>query len=181
MDSIVSEIIQQYQIRAEFGEKKYGVTLDREDLSTLDWIEHAKQEAMDLTLYLERLKKALNAQGSYDNPSGKVEASHETKDRIIYNLNKVILSQEDEIKAMNDEFKRTSVDFQGVFNMQADEKDKLLKQIERQVDNFQKLRNEKTEVEKENKRLNKIIETLEITVAELKKEDHTKKKRGWHF
>lgn len=102
MDSIVSSIIQQYQIRAEFGEKKYGVTLDREDLSTLDWIEHAKQEAMDFTLYLEKLKKALEIQGSY-NATGKVEASHETKDRIIYNLNKVIISQEEEIKGLKSE------------------------------------------------------------------------------
>jgi hypothetical protein len=94
MDSIVSEIIQQYQIRAEFGEKKYGVTLDREDLSTLDWIEHAKQEAMDLTLYLEKLKKDLEIQGTYNTND------HYTKDRIIYNLNRVIMSQEDEIRGL---------------------------------------------------------------------------------
>jgi predicted RNase H-like nuclease (RuvC/YqgF family) len=111
MDSIVSEIIQQYQIRAEFGEKKYGVTLDREDLSTLDWIEHAKQEAMDLTLYLEKLKKALEIQGSYNN-TGNIEASHETKNRIIYNLNKVIMSQEDEIKQLQNENKELRIDLE---------------------------------------------------------------------
>jgi hypothetical protein len=80
MDSIVSSIIQQYQIRAEFGEKKYGVTLDREDLSTLDWIEHAKQEAMDFTLYLQKLQKEI-----------------ELKNRNVENLIRVIKSQEDEI------------------------------------------------------------------------------------
>lgn len=98
MDSIVSEIIQQYQIRAEFGEKKYGVTLDREDLSIEDWIEHAKQEAMDFTLYLEKLKKVLSS-GNYPE-LGNIEASHETKNRIIYNLNRVIMSQVDEIKQL---------------------------------------------------------------------------------
>ena len=80
MDSIVSEIIQQYQIRADFGEKKYGVTLDREDLSTQDWIEHAKQEAMDFTLYLQKLSKEI-----------------ELKNRNVENLIKVIKSQEEEI------------------------------------------------------------------------------------
>lgn len=80
MDSIVSEIIQQYQIRAEFGEKKYGVTLDREDLSTQDWIEHAKQEAMDFTLYLQKLSKEI-----------------ELKNRNVENLIRVIKSQEEEI------------------------------------------------------------------------------------
>jgi regulator of replication initiation timing len=180
MDSIVSEIIQQYQIRAEFGEKKYGVTLDREDLSTLDWIEHAKQEAMDLTLYLEKLKKALEIQGSY-NTTGKVEASHETKDRIIYNLNRVIMSQEEEIKAMNIEFNRTGLDFQGVANSYSDRIDKLLAQIDRQKENINTVIKEKASIEFENKKLNKAIDLLEIEITELKKENHTKKKRGWHF
>lgn len=180
MDSIVSEIIQQYQIRAEFGEKKYGVTLDREDLSITDWIEHAKQEAMDLTLYLEKLKKTLIAAGGH-NVMGKVEASHETKDRIIYNLNKVILSQEEEIKAMNDEFKATSVDFQGVFNMQADERDKLRVKVDSQSDTIAILNKEKSLLETEIVRLENINNLLNIELQELKKEDHTKKKRGWHF
>jgi hypothetical protein len=29
--------------------------MDREDLSTLDWLRHAQEEAMDLSLYLEKL------------------------------------------------------------------------------------------------------------------------------
>jgi predicted RNase H-like nuclease (RuvC/YqgF family) len=142
MDSIVSSIIQQYQIRAEFGEKKYGVTLDREDLSIEDWIEHAKQEAMDLTLYLEKLKNVLGNQARYYDATGKFQASHETKDRIIYNLNKVIMSQEDEIKQLQNENKELRID----------------------LENY-----------------SYVTETLEHELAELKKEDHTKKKRGWHF
>jgi len=56
-DKHVQSIIKQFQERSELGIKKYGVTLERTDLSTLDWIEHAKQEAMDFILYLERLKE----------------------------------------------------------------------------------------------------------------------------
>jgi hypothetical protein len=58
-DSVVESIIDQFRDRSSVGIKKYGTTLDRKDLSKLDWIEHAKQEAMDLILYLEKLKQTL--------------------------------------------------------------------------------------------------------------------------
>lgn len=41
--------------RAALGLKKYGVTTERADLTTLDWLNHAQQEAMDFCVYLERL------------------------------------------------------------------------------------------------------------------------------
>lgn len=41
--------------RAEVGLTKYGVTMERTDLSRLDWLIHAQEEAMDLAVYLERL------------------------------------------------------------------------------------------------------------------------------
>jgi len=56
MDSIVAAVIQKFQQRSEVGIKKYGVTLDRQDLSVLDWITHAQEELMDGILYLEKLK-----------------------------------------------------------------------------------------------------------------------------
>lgn len=58
-DSIVNSIIDQFTERARFGKQKYGTDLDREDLSVLDWVEHAKQEHMDAILYLEKLEKML--------------------------------------------------------------------------------------------------------------------------
>jgi hypothetical protein len=56
MDSIVAAVIQKFQQRSELGIKKYGLTLDRQDLSVLDWITHAQEELMDGILYLEKLK-----------------------------------------------------------------------------------------------------------------------------
>jgi hypothetical protein len=53
-DSIVDSIIDEYISRAEFGKIKYNNTLDRTDLSVLDYLQHAKEEAMDLALYLEK-------------------------------------------------------------------------------------------------------------------------------
>ena len=60
-DSVVTSIINQFVERAQFGKKKYGVDLDRKDLSLLEWIEHAKQEHMDAILYLEKIKQEVSA------------------------------------------------------------------------------------------------------------------------
>jgi hypothetical protein len=56
-DPIVESVVKQFQERSEVGIKKYGTTLDRNDLTTLEWINHAQQEAMDFCLYLEKLKQ----------------------------------------------------------------------------------------------------------------------------
>lgn len=58
-DSIVKSVIDKYKERSNEGLKKYGTTLDREDLTPLEWLIHAQEEAMDLTLYLEKIKKQL--------------------------------------------------------------------------------------------------------------------------
>ena len=57
MDSIVKSIINQFTTRAEFGKKKYGVNMDRNDLSFSEWITHMKQELMDAIIYLEKIEK----------------------------------------------------------------------------------------------------------------------------
>jgi hypothetical protein len=59
IDRIVLNVIKKFEQRSDVGLKKYGVTLERTDLSTLDWIEHAQDELMDGILYLERLKQDL--------------------------------------------------------------------------------------------------------------------------
>lgn len=56
-DTIVQSVIEQFKQRSEVGIKKYGVTLDRTDLTRLEWLNHAQQEAMDLILYLEKIKQ----------------------------------------------------------------------------------------------------------------------------
>jgi hypothetical protein len=56
-DSVVSSVITAFQKRAEIGQMKYGKTLDRDDLTFLQWIQHAQEELMDGILYLEKIKK----------------------------------------------------------------------------------------------------------------------------
>ena len=59
-DSIVNNVISAFIGRSNLGLQKYGTTLDRDDLSVLDWIQHAQEEHMDAILYLEKLKKELH-------------------------------------------------------------------------------------------------------------------------
>jgi len=66
LDSIVTSIIDQFEKRALKGKEKYGVDLDRNDLTLLEWIEHAKQEHMDAILYLEKIKQEYIASGSQE-------------------------------------------------------------------------------------------------------------------
>lgn len=56
-DSVVQSVINKFKQRSEVGIKKYNTTLDREDLDFGQWVEHAQEEAMDLILYLEKLKR----------------------------------------------------------------------------------------------------------------------------
>lgn len=56
-DSVVQSVINKFKQRSEVGIKKYNTTLDREDLTQLEWIDHAQCELMDGILYLEKLKR----------------------------------------------------------------------------------------------------------------------------
>ena len=57
--SIASDIIKQIKNRADVGLSKYGVTLDRDDLTQEEWIQHAIEEALDFAGYLTKLKKII--------------------------------------------------------------------------------------------------------------------------
>ena len=55
-DKIVLRVLSRFAERSNVGIRKYNTTLERNDLSTLEWLTHAQEEAMDFVLYLERLK-----------------------------------------------------------------------------------------------------------------------------
>lgn len=58
-DSIVESVIKQFKQRSEAGINKYGTTLDRNDLTPLQWLTHLSEELQDATLYIEKLKQEL--------------------------------------------------------------------------------------------------------------------------
>lgn len=53
-DAIVDETIALLLARSKRGQEKYGTTLMRTDLDLLDWMQHAIEESLDLTLYMVR-------------------------------------------------------------------------------------------------------------------------------
>lgn len=54
LDSIVYAVRADLERRSYFGIKKYNTTLDRTDLTEIDWLNHAYEEALDLALYLKK-------------------------------------------------------------------------------------------------------------------------------
>ena len=50
-DSVCNKILS----RAKVGKDKYGTTMERNDLSRLEWLIHCQEEAMDMVVYLEKL------------------------------------------------------------------------------------------------------------------------------
>jgi uncharacterized membrane protein (DUF106 family) len=55
MSTIEYKVCTKITQRAEVGKKKYKTTMDRKDLTKLQWLKHAQEEAMDLAVYLEKL------------------------------------------------------------------------------------------------------------------------------
>ena len=58
-DTILDSVIEQYNNRSAEGLKKYGTTMDRNDLKLSEWLQHLQEELMDATLYIEKLKQTL--------------------------------------------------------------------------------------------------------------------------
>jgi hypothetical protein len=64
MSKILYTIIDDLLAREDKGIKEYGTTMDRTDLTEIDWLQHAYEEALDLSIYLKKLiniKKNENA------------------------------------------------------------------------------------------------------------------------
>lgn len=60
-DTVVASVVRSFQERSRAGQLKYGTTLDRTDLTPLQWAQHMQEELMDAILYLERLKREIEA------------------------------------------------------------------------------------------------------------------------
>jgi hypothetical protein len=59
-DTILESLLTKFRQRSEVGQKKYNTTFDRKDLTLIEWLNHAQEEAMDLCLYLEKIKQQIN-------------------------------------------------------------------------------------------------------------------------
>jgi len=59
MSKTLKRVLEEFQEREKRGVSKYGTTVDRDDLEEWQWVQHAKEEAMDQVMYLQRLEDAL--------------------------------------------------------------------------------------------------------------------------
>lgn len=55
LDPNVEAVRQKLKQRAEVGLAKYGTDTTRQDLTPIEWLQHAQEEAMDLAVYLQRI------------------------------------------------------------------------------------------------------------------------------
>jgi hypothetical protein len=53
--SVEESVIDEIRKRSQVGFKKYGKTMTRTDLSVREWLQHALEEALDLSVYLKRV------------------------------------------------------------------------------------------------------------------------------
>lgn len=64
-DKIVKSVRDDLKHRSKLGIKKYGVTLDRDDLSLREWLQHAYEETLDKALYLKKAIKIIDNERQY--------------------------------------------------------------------------------------------------------------------
>lgn len=55
MSKVEDKICEMIQQRAEIGLKKYGVSLERTDLTRREWLQHLLEEQLDAAGYTMRL------------------------------------------------------------------------------------------------------------------------------
>ncbi len=55
-DNVVRDVIKRFNARSLSGIEKYSTTLERNDLTGKEWLQHLQDELMDAVLYIEKLK-----------------------------------------------------------------------------------------------------------------------------
>lgn len=55
-DTIVRDVLRRFNARSLSGIEKYNTTLERNDLTGKEWLQHLQDELMDAVLYIEKLK-----------------------------------------------------------------------------------------------------------------------------
>lgn len=56
---IEEQVVQKIRQRRDAGREKYGTTMERNDLTELQWLNHLQEELMDAVIYLERVMRGM--------------------------------------------------------------------------------------------------------------------------
>ena len=55
MSQVTEQVINDIQQRELKGIETYGTTMDRDDLTQDEWLQHAYEESLDFCIYLKKL------------------------------------------------------------------------------------------------------------------------------
>lgn len=55
MSALEDAVCSKIRARADKGWHKYGKSMERHDLSLIEWLTHLQEELMDATVYVEKL------------------------------------------------------------------------------------------------------------------------------
>lgn len=59
-DPIIQKVVEKFIQRSNVGVDKYGTTLNDNELSGLEWLNHLQEELMDAVNYIEKIKQVLS-------------------------------------------------------------------------------------------------------------------------
>lgn len=62
-EEVEESVVAAIRSRRDAGRAKYGVTMEREDLNALDWLQHLQEELLDAAIYVEKLKRTVTRKG----------------------------------------------------------------------------------------------------------------------
>jgi hypothetical protein len=83
-DRVVESVVEKFSSRSDVGIKKYGTTLEENELTLIQWLNHLQEELMDATLYVQKLKEELESNPKF--PEGHIitKESWDNADKITH-------------------------------------------------------------------------------------------------
>ena len=60
MSKIEETVAKMILERSKVGKNKYGTTMEREDLSLIEWLQHLQEELADACVYVEKIKQEIH-------------------------------------------------------------------------------------------------------------------------
>jgi hypothetical protein len=61
MSKIEKQVINKLRFRAAAGKSKYGTTMERNDLTNAEWLQHLQEELLDAAVYVQKLLTLIDA------------------------------------------------------------------------------------------------------------------------
>ena len=81
MSKIEDRVCAKIQQRAAVGKNKYGVTMERTDLTLFEWLQHLQEELMDAAVYVQRLMEDASATIGTTTPEDRIEEALQPRTR----------------------------------------------------------------------------------------------------